>query len=207
MRPSPWILPLLGFLAMPLFGQQQSGTTNQFSVPKFELFTGYSYRGTKGSKPCAFVVDSLCPKQRSSWLGAHGWALGLTYNFHPNIGVAADLSAQYQRVYEPSLTIGGKLLGYDRDFPATAQLLAGPRFSLRSGRVTEFAHAMFGGYRKIPSYEGADFAMGFGGGVDVDLTKLFSLRAFQADFIPVKQENIWGRHLRLQTGVVFNFGR
>ncbi len=207
MRPALWFVLLLGLFAIPLSGQQQDKNPNPFSVPKFEVFAGYSYLGKKGSKDWSPVFSRPLPFQRSEWKNAHGWALGLTYNFHKHIGIATDLSTQYRRVFESSETIDGKLLGFDRDFRATVQLLAGPRFSLRSGRVTQFGHVMLGGFRDAPSSRGADFAMGFGGGVDVGLTKRFSLRAFQADFVPVKQNYIWDRHLRLQSGVVLNFGR
>ena len=207
LRPCLKVLPLLGILALPLFGQGQAKNPNSFGTPKFELFTGYSYRRTRMLNPCTVFYSSSCAMQRPAWENAHGWALGLTYNFHPHIGVATDLSAQYQRVFEPSMTLGGALLGYDRDFRATVQLLAGPRFSLRSGRVTQFAHVMLGGYRNVPSSYGADFAMGLGGGVNVDLTKRLSVRAFQADFIPVKEDLLWRGHTRVQTGLVLNFGR
>ncbi len=52
LRPFLRVLPLVVILALPLFGQGQANNPESFSTPKFELFTGYSYRGTRLSNPC-----------------------------------------------------------------------------------------------------------------------------------------------------------
>lgn len=51
-------------------------TLAQDSEPKFEVFTGYSYRGTWDR------VSTFPEPIVSKWDNAHGWALSFNYNFH-----------------------------------------------------------------------------------------------------------------------------
>ncbi len=153
--------------------------------PKFEIFAGYSLRTIRQPVFWGFHTPPVFSYREK----VHGGALGFDYNFHRHIGVTVEVAAQ-------------------RRYTTTGQFFAGPRFRLRSGRVTEFVHALVGTYRRSPIYPGAtDFAMGFGGGVNVRLTNRVSLRAFQADWIPVKEEYRWRHQMRFQTGIVFTFGR
>ena len=208
MRPLPCVFLLLGFLVVPLFGQDPDKNKSPYSDPKFELFTGYSYRGTRLSNPCAAFFSCLTP--RRTWENAHGWGLALTYKFHNHIGVTADLGGQHGRVLGPITPAvqppGQPVLVPERHNFASYQFLFGPTFSLRSGRVTEFAHTLFGGFHSAGGNPRTAFAMGYGGGVDVRLTERISVRAFQADWIPVKHGS-WEHQVRFQTGVIFNFGR
>ena len=155
--------------------------------PKFEVFAGYSLRTIR--QPL-FWGPYPHPPVFSYRDNAHGGALGFDYNFHRHIGITAEFAAQHH------------------SYITTGQFLAGPRFRLRSGRVTEFTHVLVGAYRIFPGYSApTDFALGLGGGVNVRLTNRVSLRAFQADWIPVKEEFRWSHQTRFQTGIVFTFGR
>jgi hypothetical protein len=130
--------------------------------------------------------------------------LSFTRSVHKCVGVTADFAGQYAHRVS-SVFCTAAFCPQRQDFNSY-QFLFGPRFSLRGGRVTEFAHALFGIYDASGDISGTDFAMGFGGGVNVKLTGRLSVRAFQADYILVKEEFRWRHHLRLQTGIVFTFG-
>jgi hypothetical protein len=202
---------VLAFVSLPVFAQDPNKP--QPRDPKFELFTGYSYRTTRLSREPAYYhaiyPPYLFPFQFRRE-NAHGWGLAVTYKFHRHIGVTADLAGQYGRVLGPIIPAiqppGSPILSPERHNFASYQFLLGPTFSLRSGRVTEFAHALVGGFHSAGGVPRTDFAMGYGGGVDVRLTDLISVRAFQADWIPVKHGS-WENHFRFQTGIIFNFGR
>ena len=66
-------------------------------------------------------------------------------------------------------------------------LLFGPRFAYRTKRVTAFAHYLIGtanrrvAYDNVPSVSNTELAMGVGGGLDVNITKHFAIRAVQFD--------------------------
>jgi hypothetical protein len=100
----------------------------------------------------------------------------------------------------------------------------GPRFSYRrSQRFTPFAQGLFGGghaggtlYTRTfrqgsapPSARNA-FAMALGGGLDVNISRHFAVRAFQADWFFTEFPNGVTNHqhnFRLTAGVVLRFGR
>lgn len=176
-------------------------SSGQTRDPKCELFAGYSYRGTDRE----IIPSPWFALEPSAWENANGWGLSFTRRVHNHIGITADFAGQYAHRVSPVLCPAG--FCPQRQAFSSCQFLFGPRFSLRSGRVTEFAHALFGVYDASGDISGTDFAMGFGGGVNVKLTERLSVRAFQTDYIPVKQEFRWRHHLRLQTGIVFTFGR
>ena len=54
---------------------------------------------------------------------------------------------------------------------------------------------------------GPDFAMGFGGGVDVRRNDSVTYRLLQVDFIPVRTARGWETDLRFQIGLVLTLGR
>jgi len=90
--------------------------------------------------------------------------------------------------------------------------LAGPSLTLRTHRAAPFVQALFGvaDLREEKSGNRSAFAMGFGGGVDIPVGKHWAYRLFQADYIPAKRPadlGGWDHDFRLETGVVFNFGR
>jgi hypothetical protein len=49
--------------------------------------------------------------------------------------------------------------------------------------------------------------MGFGGGMDWNLSDRFAVRMFQVDYIPVKESPQWRHNMRLQFGVVLRFAK
>ena len=92
--------------------------------------------------------------------------------------------------------------------------LFGPRayFHVR-GRVSPFAQALFGGERLSAGVTGIGsgstnaFAAALGGGADVTLTRHVSLRAVQFDYLYTHFGGARQNNFRLQSGIVWRFGR
>lgn len=92
--------------------------------------------------------------------------------------------------------------------------LFGPRIAFSNrGRVTPFVQGLFGGERATASITGVGsetdnaFAFVFGGGADVSLTQHVSLRAIQFDYFGTHYAGATQNNFRLQTGLVWHFGR
>lgn len=92
--------------------------------------------------------------------------------------------------------------------------LFGPRFSYRNyGRFTPYAQVLFGGERATASATGIGsassnaFAMTFGGGADFRLSRHLAFRAIQLEYLYTHFGGAKQNNLRLQTGLVYRFGR
>jgi len=93
--------------------------------------------------------------------------------------------------------------------------LFGPRayFPMSRGRVFPFVQALFGGDRFSGGVSGLGssstnaFAAAVGGGADVTLTRHVSLRAVQVDYFYTRFNSASQNNFRIQTGIVYRFGR
>lgn len=92
--------------------------------------------------------------------------------------------------------------------------LFGPRMYFHShGRVFPFVQALFGGERFSAGVTGVGsgstnaFAMTAGGGADVTLTRHVSFRAIQVEYLYTHFGGASQNNLRLQSGIVWRFGR
>jgi len=170
----------------------------QSSYPKAELFGGYSYLNVEGENTLGVDRQSL-----------HGVGFSVAGNLSKSFGIAGDFSYNVKN----NIEVGP----FNVDLNAF-YFLFGPRFSWRTGsKATPFVHALVGGVRSKTHLTGfgasreTDFAMGFGGGLDVKVHKMIAIRAFQADYLPTRVDDLvgdkkWVHHFRAQAGVVFNFG-
>ena len=164
----------------------------QTDYPKAEVFGGFSH------------LNADFPDQIGLNFGdrgaLNGWAFGASYNSHGSIGVAAEVSGHYGH-----LGLAG--LGFEIKGNAHTALF-GPRFSWRGERVTLFSHALAGALRTKLENSDSDtgFALGLGGGFDVNASKGFAIRVIQVDYLPVRLNQDWRRNVRIQTGVVFRIG-
>jgi hypothetical protein len=190
-----------------------SGST--IETPKVEIFLGYSRFGTFSNN----VVDG------NRIVGMNGGSASVAFNFNRWIGLVADVGG-----YDDSQLI---LTGSGTNEPLTVDsagkaytYLFGPRLSFRnSTRLTPFAQVLVGGIHAsavsvtgcsdptctpLPSQNA--FAAAFGGGLDFRLTRHFSLRPIQAEymmtrFASVSNGTATGQNdLRLSSGIVFAFG-
>ena len=92
--------------------------------------------------------------------------------------------------------------------------LFGPRFYVPThGRVFPFVQVLFGGERFSAGVTGFGsassnaFAMTTGGGADVTLSKHVSLRAIQVEYLYTRFGGASQNNLRIQSGIVWRFGR
>ena len=92
--------------------------------------------------------------------------------------------------------------------------LFGPRvYFVGHGRVFPFVQALFGGEQfsagatGLGSSSSNAFAMTAGGGADVTLTRHVSLRAIQVEYLYTHFGGASQNNLRLQSGIVWRFGR
>jgi hypothetical protein len=146
--------------------------------PTTEIFGGFSILGVDAGDYEAF----------------YGFQANVAFNFHENIGIVMDFGGQYKNLDGSNFHI--------------YQYLFGPRFSMRADTATVFAHTLFGGVAAggDNSSEGG-FAMGFGGGVDINAGDRIAVRAVQFDWTPNRIDGYWSKsEFRLGFGVVFRFG-
>lgn len=93
--------------------------------------------------------------------------------------------------------------------------LFGPRiyFPMTRGRVFPFVQVLAGGERfsagvsGLGSASSSAFAAAAGGGADVTLTRHLTLRAVQVDYLYTHFGGASQNNLRLQSGIVYRFGR
>jgi hypothetical protein len=188
--------------------------------PKADLFFGYSFlRYNSAQTIPAFTANG--------GIGTFAW------NFNNHIAMEAELGGYHN----------GNVNNYQFDTTSFSYLF-GPRFSWgRSKRWDPYIHTLFGGQNASTSiaegsvlvvnplsteklhdgrYQTAtnSFAMSIGGGLDIKLSKSFTLRPVQADYYltrfevpdvtePIGTTNARARSqhdFRYAAGIAFNFG-
>lgn len=155
--------------------------------PRAEIFGAFSY---------LHVDPVVAPREI-----AFGWQASVSGNFHKNLGLVADFAGQYKSVTVD--TERAKFQAYE--------YLFGPRFFVRGERATGFVHALFGAATARASILGVTitesaFALGFGGGADVNVNDRVAVRVLQFDYIPVRESGVWSHNLRLGFGIVIKAG-
>jgi len=201
------------FLLTPVLVQAQAE-----KAPGIEVFGGLSYLNVAGYYEREHFVNA---------------ATGVTVKVNKHFGLTADGSLPLAGPSETFFDrgIGTRFLPpiptTIRFTTRTSTALFGPRFFLRREKITLFAHGLAGVVRtrsesrvlagigfsvgsgpRLPTslaFSINHFAYGFGGGMDVDLSRRFAIRVVQADYLRGQIE-ARGNQLRLQSGVVFRFG-
>ncbi|MCU1302765.1 MAG: outer membrane protein/peptidoglycan-associated protein [Candidatus Sulfotelmatobacter sp.] len=218
-----------------LIGLTGSLASGQDSVPKVQVFGGYSFMHTGTGGLTTSTLD-LNLRQNPGTLGLgssfNGWNAEVQYNFDRWIGVVADFGGQYGTPFTASSGVSGLPSMNEYSF------LAGPVISYRAkARITPFAHALFGWDRAhlnastitgtsspVTSFDSAytSFAVVFGGGVDYNLSRHFALRLGQLDYFRTTLDlnSLYGgafgpgrfqglstheNNLRFSTGIVVRF--
>ena len=200
------ILLLPSMLIAQIGGARPAGTENETRVT---VFGGYSYL-------------------RNNTNGFNGWEAQGTFNFNRYLGVTADVSGA-------SLTpFSFSALGFSAStYQHLNNYLFGPTVTASLGRSAVFAHALFGEAHSslgagvgIPIIGGISsditsanaFAMAFGGGIDIGLTRHLAIRAVQVDYLRTQfnatdalttglSSSLGNRQnsFRYSTGIVFRF--
>ena len=116
----------------------------------------------------------------------YGFQADGAFNVNKAFGIAADFGGQYKsfEIDEDGETFDVNAHVYE--------YLFGPRFSVRGERATVFGHALFGGATIGGEGESESaFAMGFGGGVDINVSEHFAVRAVQFDWVLTNFYDDW----------------
>jgi hypothetical protein len=165
------IFLLPAFVVAQSSGARAAGSEN---ATRATVFGGYSYL-------------------RNDTNGFNGWEGQGTFNFNRFLGVTADVSSS-------SLSpLSFSALGFSAGtYQRVNNYLFGPTITGNLGRSAIFAHALFGEAHSslgagvgIPIVGSVStgltsanaFAMAFGGGLDIGLTRHFAIRAVQVDYL------------------------
>ncbi len=179
-------------------------STSDDDFPNAEFFIGFSHNRID-TQVDEFDEDENPFDDRE---GLNGFDTQVTANINRYFGVKGDISGHYK---SDTFDFDGS------QFKAKTQLynfLAGPEVKARnSSRVTPFAHALFGvGHTRVrfsaddfddTTESETDFAMAFGGGIDVSVNDKISLRVIQADYNPTFFGDTRQDNIRLSFGVIF----
>jgi len=159
-------------------------------IPKGNVFFGYSY-----------LRADLASGSSSN---LNGWNGSLEGKFLPWIGIVADLSGHYGSGQFPiscppgtspcTITVDTKIYSF----------VFGPRVSVSVGKITPFAHALFGASHISGDGSDTSFASAYGGGLDYHLVPLVNWR-FQADLLHTSFFSGTQNNVRLSTGIVLHF--
>jgi hypothetical protein len=157
-----------------------------------------------------------------------GWEGQGTFNFNRYLGVTADVSGASLTPFSFS-ALGASAFTNQH----LSNYLLGPTVTAELGRNSVFAHALFGEAHSslgagvsVPIIGGIStgltsantFAMAFGGGIDIGLTRHLAIRAVQVDYIRTQfnaidalttglSSSLGNRQnsFRYSTGIVFRF--
>ncbi len=160
--------------------------------------------------------------------GFNGWEGQGTFNFTRYLGVTADVSGASLTPFSFS-ALGASASTYQH----LTNYLFGPTLTAGFGRSAVFAHALFGEAHSslgagltLPIIGGIStgltssnaFAMAFGGGIDIGLSRHLAIRAVQVDYLRTQfnaidslttglSSSLGNRQnsFRYSTGIVFRF--
>jgi len=167
------------------------------STPKAEVGLNYTF-------------TRINPGNGLSGYNANGGFGDLEYNLTRNFGMVADLGGSHTGTAN-GLAINNTTFDY----------LFGPRFNLRHSRFNPYVQALFGGERFSNGWNpGAsdprlgvsqnNFAMAFGGGLNIAVNDHLSVRPFQVDYFVTQFSpgtvNYVENNFRYSAGVVLKLG-
>ena len=178
-----------------------AGAASAQDYPKFEAFGGYSY---------------LHVNEFNTGYNFNGGSGSLAYNFTPMLGVVADFGGyHWSGPFEDEGNLTINVVSY----------LFGPRVSLRHGKFTPFAQALFGGaHGSFNANEECDarvrgqggegcgvstsdnsFSLAVGGGLDWNATTHIGIRLIQAEYLMTQFLNTTQNNARISTGVTIRW--
>ena len=206
----------------PALSLQAQNTVNpsirSIEYPKVELFLGYTHVGT--------VSNDTVPGNRI--VGLNGGSASVAFNLNRYIGLVADIGGYDDSQLQLTGTGANQPLVVSSSGTAYT-FLFGPRFSFRNAtRFTPFAQVLVGGVHAsdvtvsgctgtgcTPLPAQTSLAMTAGGGLDIRLTRHFSIRAVQAEYLMTRFADVavgstgaatTQNDLRLSSGLLYGFG-
>ncbi|WP_158945980.1 OmpA family protein [Granulicella sp. S190] len=176
------------------FGQR--GPADQSLIPpKFELSAGYNN------------IHSNAPPGQTEYFNLNGGYVSGDFRITDWFSVGGEFTA-----------------GHANDISQLGQnltlftFLGGPRISRPGHRLVPFAEVLFGGAHGTDSYfptatssttSASSWALSAGGGLDINLTRRFAIRAVNADYLRTALPNGTSdnsqNHLQIGAGVVLKF--
>jgi len=185
--------------AVLLFAGMASAQDQNQNSPKVEAFGGYSY---------------LRVSDQGSSSNFNGGSGSLSYNLAPWLGVVGDFGGYHWS----SNGVDANVVSY----------MGGPKIAYRSGRITPFVQALFGGAHLSGTANGGcgaavvhaetngcgfgssanAFAMALGGGLDWNATPHIGVRLVQAEYLMTMFNdglNNRQNNARVSAGVVFRW--
>jgi len=178
-----------------------AGAAHAQEFPRWEASGGFSYANVNLAQAGAFSPSSR---------NFYGFDLAFSFNPNKNIRLLADVGVQSGKTTATPPPMFTKV------HLDTSQALFGPQFTLRRRRATAFANLLVGvantrsqgqsGTLYDDLIRRTNFALGFGGGVDLNWRRLVGVRLFQAEYVPTRLSGSWETHYTLSTGLVFKFG-
>jgi opacity protein-like surface antigen len=203
-------------------------STSSSPYPRWEIFGGRSANGYfKKDETDAIKNGFFSPIFSNDAGGAKGFEASIARNLNKYLGIKGDFSAYFDSgpghvsviVCTPGCTTSSQDFHVEK---RAFYFMAGPEIKWRNKtRLTPFAHALFGGARSTADFSTASalfthsdshtrtgFAQAFGGGVDIRLTRQFSIRTmadYTAAYLGSADPEYSNRqnHVRLSIGIVF----
>jgi hypothetical protein len=158
---------------------------DELPAPRAEVFVGYSYYNPGDENP---PFPGFAPAI------AKGFNTAVTWNFNKYVGLTFDASGHFH----DNMNVGN--FGF------------GPTVRYPMDRFVPFGHALFGFQKASPAgFSETEFLTMIGGGADLRLTKLFSWRILQADWVRSNHSFALGSQdqfngARISSGIVLNLG-
>ncbi len=206
-------------------------STSSVPYPKLEVFGGYSANGYFKSNE-APEGNSSFPLSRffsDDAGGPKGFEASITRNFNKYLGIKGDFAVYFDNGGPGQVTVKvcleSSCMTSSQDFNIKKRafyFMGGPELKWRNKtRLTPFAHTLFGVARSTADFSTAGpllthsdsdtrtgFAAAFGGGLDIRLSKSFSIRTmadYTAAFLGYNDESSSSRqnHIRLSIGIIF----
>ena len=181
--------------------------------PKWELFGGYSFL-YPGAKLYYINPGATLPVGIRQESNPRGVGASLTYNFNRWLGLTADSSGNWKESEGAPNSSAGYMGTLDDSDLYSASI--GPKLTYRKTHFAPFIEGLVGWQRLHSDYFGSNDAVGFmgGGGIDLPLSRRFSLRPLQGDYVFSNQHfgpsatvpTTQIRGVRLQSGAVFLLG-
>ncbi len=183
--------------------------------PKVELAIDYSF--VRYNPDTAFINDS------HNLNGAGG---SFTFNFNRFFGIKAELFGYGASTTTFVIPVGNPIVPAGGTFAVSGNMftyLFGPQFKYRTKRFQPYFHALWGGaYSNVYAnlFQSANiagatadktaFAMSYGGGIDIPVTKSIAIRPVQLDYLMTRFSNVLDttnqNNLRYAAGVTFYLG-
>ncbi len=176
---------------------------------KGNVFFGYSYARADLFSSSSPLVST------SNHANLNGWNGSLEGRVLPWVGIVADISGLYG---SQDFAVNCEVIPSPPCIPIRAHLnakvhsfLFGPRVSVSVGKITPFAHALFGASHisastSVPGFSDSDtsFATALGGGIDYRLIHGLGWRV-QGDYLQTRFFSNTQNNFRLSTGLVLHF--